>query len=111
MVLCASKCNTFYLISDEEAPRAVTTHKNHPTKVTFLVARPRYDGAQCMMFDAKMAMWHVVETKLASRNSKNRSKGTPVSTRIERTKYVYEHMLTQHVIPAIKRLWPRKGRS
>jgi hypothetical protein len=33
--------NTYYLTSDETAPRAVTKNKNHRTKVMFLVAVAR----------------------------------------------------------------------
>ncbi|KAG2849544.1 hypothetical protein PC112_g188 [Phytophthora cactorum] len=61
-----------------------------------------------MTFDGKVGLWHVVETRLAICNSKKRPKGTPVTIPIEMTKYVYKRMLTQHVIPAIKRVWPDK---
>ncbi|KAG3020554.1 hypothetical protein PC121_g11108 [Phytophthora cactorum] len=61
-----------------------------------------------MTFDGKVGLWHVVETRLAICNSTKRPKGTPVTIPIEMTKYVYERMLTQHVIPAIKRVWPDK---
>jgi hypothetical protein len=61
-----------------------------------------------MTFDGKVGLWPVVETKLAVRSSKNRPKGTPVTTPVEMTKDVYESMLSEHVIPAIKRVWPGK---
>ncbi|KAG6616892.1 transposon protein, putative, Mariner sub-class [Phytophthora cinnamomi] len=102
--------NTYYLTGGEPASRAVTKNKTHRTKVMFLVAvaRPRYDEHQCMTFDGKVGLWPVVKTKLAVRSSKNLPKGTPVTTPVEMTKDVYERMLTQHVIPAIKRVWPGK---
>ncbi|KAG6962244.1 hypothetical protein JG688_00008686, partial [Phytophthora aleatoria] len=101
---------TYYHTSDETALRAVTKNKTHRTTVMFLVAvaRPRYDAHQGMTFDGKVGLWPVVETRLAVRNSKNRPKGTPVTTPNEMTKYVYGRMLTQLVIPAIKRVWPGK---
>ncbi|KAG3004088.1 hypothetical protein PC120_g18788 [Phytophthora cactorum] len=101
---------TYYLTSDETALRAVTKNKNHRTTVMVLVAvaRPRYDAHQRMTFDGKVGLWPVVETKLAVRNSKNRPKGTPVTTPNEMTDDVYGRMLTQLVIPAIKRVWPGK---
>ncbi|KAG3085026.1 hypothetical protein PC121_g5272 [Phytophthora cactorum] len=76
--------------------------------VLVAVARPRYDAHQRMTFDGKVGLWPVVETKLAVRNSKNRPKGTPVTTPNEMTDDVYGRMLTQLVIPAIKRVWPDK---
>ncbi|KAG6948017.1 hypothetical protein JG687_00015738 [Phytophthora cactorum] len=64
-----------------------------------------------MTFDGKVGLWPVVETKLAVRNSKNRPKGTPVTTPNEMTDDVYGRMLTQLVIPAIKRVWPGKDKK
>ncbi|ETP23771.1 hypothetical protein F441_03145 [Phytophthora nicotianae CJ01A1] len=82
------------------------TKPSHEGYVLAAVACPRYDAEGRLTFDGKIGLWPVVETTLALRNSKNRPKGTPITTPVEMTKDIYERLLTQNAIPAVNRIWP-----
>ncbi|ETI53958.1 hypothetical protein F443_03162 [Phytophthora nicotianae P1569] len=86
-----------------QSPRTKPSHEGY---VLVAVACPRYDAEGRLTFDGKIGLWPVVETTLALRNSKNRPKGTPITTPVEMTKDIYERLLTQNAIPAINRIWP-----
>ncbi|ETV67673.1 hypothetical protein H257_16257, partial [Aphanomyces astaci] len=68
--------------------------------------RPRYDYNSRTMWDGKIGMWHFVSVVPAQRKSKNRDRGTPVTTPVAVTKPVYREYLLKHVIPTIKEVWP-----
>jgi hypothetical protein len=99
-----------YLASDEEIPQLDTINKDHITKVMFLcaIARPRYDvNGQCV-FNGKIGMWPFVERVEAQRTTVNRPRGTVITKPVNCTKVRYRRMLVDHVLPAIKRLWPNR---
>ncbi|KAH9094946.1 hypothetical protein LEN26_018040 [Aphanomyces euteiches] len=95
----------FYVYDDEELPLCATKSKNFITKVMFLaaVARPRHDEATNQFFDGKLGMWPFVIQEPAKRTSKNRARGTVLTTPISVTSEVYFDMLVSNVLPAIKR--------
>ncbi|RHY70159.1 hypothetical protein DYB34_008636 [Aphanomyces astaci] len=64
----------FYLWHDEPIPQRKVQSKRHITKVTFLcaVTRPRFDFGRRVIWDGKIGLWPIVETKVAARRSKNR---------------------------------------
>ncbi|KAF0728003.1 hypothetical protein Ae201684P_009439 [Aphanomyces euteiches] len=70
------------------------------------VARPRYDYTLRKLWNGKIGMWPFVSVVPAQRKSKNRERGTPVTTPITVTKKVYRQYLLEHVIPTIKKVWP-----
>ncbi|KAF0715869.1 Aste57867_3131 [Aphanomyces stellatus] len=98
----------YYLWHDEDVPVRKCSSKRHIIKVMFLtaVARPRYDYTQRRMWDGKIGMWPFVSVVPAQRKSKNRERGTPVTTPVTVTKKVYREYLLEHVIPTIKKVWP-----
>ncbi|KAH9109886.1 hypothetical protein LEN26_013915 [Aphanomyces euteiches] len=95
----------FYVYDEEELPLRATKSKNFITKVMFLAAfaRPRYDQATNQFFDGKLGMWPFVIQEPAKRTSKNRARGTLITTPISVTSEVYFDMLVSNVLPAIKR--------
>ncbi|KAF0692128.1 Aste57867_16754 [Aphanomyces stellatus] len=74
------------------------------------VARPRYDYTKNRMFDGKLGVWPFVESTLAIRSSKNRPKGTPITSPTTVTGDVYRDMILRNVIPAIQAKMPAIGR-
>jgi len=99
-----------YLAADEEIPELDTINKDHITKVMFLcaIARPRFDeNGQCI-FDGKIGMWPFVERVEAQRTTVNRPRGTMLTRPVNCTKVRYRRMLVDHVLPAIKRVWPNR---
>ncbi|KAF0702842.1 hypothetical protein AaE_015683, partial [Aphanomyces astaci] len=98
----------YYLWHDEAVPVRKCTSKRHIIKVMFLtaVARPRFDYTTRTMWDGKIGMWPFVSVVPARRKSKNRDRGTPVTTPVTVTKPVYRDYLLTHVIPRIKAVWP-----
>ncbi|ETV78807.1 hypothetical protein H257_07636 [Aphanomyces astaci] len=97
-----------YLWHDEPIPQRKVQSKRHITKVMFLcaVARPRFDFGRRVMWDGKIGLWPIVETKVAARRSKNRDRGTPVTVPMTVTKPIYRRLLVDKVIPAIQAKWP-----
>ncbi|KAH7484248.1 uncharacterized protein KRP23_3316 [Phytophthora ramorum] len=79
-------CNrtTYYQSVNETVPLRTTKNKRHMTKVMLLMA--------------------MVRTRFLH-NSKNRPADTSITLPIEMTKSVYERMLVEDVIPAIKACW------
>jgi len=100
--------NKYYLAKDEALPYRSSPNKRYIGKVMFLaaVARPRYDFGKKQYFDGKIGIWPIVERTIAQRNSKNRSKGDPVTKNISMTRDVYTKMLRENVFPAIRASWP-----
>ncbi|ETV77602.1 hypothetical protein H257_08513 [Aphanomyces astaci] len=100
----------YYLWHDEPVAVRKGSSKRHIVKVMFLtaVARPRYDCAKKSTWDGKIGMWPFVTKAPAQRTSKNRVRGTIVTTPMTVTKPIYRHFLLQHVIPSIKLLWPSR---
>ncbi|KAF0730141.1 hypothetical protein AaE_009321 [Aphanomyces astaci] len=98
----------YYLWHDEDVPIRRCTSKRHIIKVMFLtaVARPRYDAGKKEMWDGKIGTWPFVSMVAAKRKSKNRERGTMVTTPLTVTKPIYRQFLVDNVIPSIKRLWP-----
>ncbi len=56
-------------------------------------------------------MWPCIETRAAQRDSRNRPRGTIETKPIGVTRTVYQQMLIDHVIPAIKQKWPDLNRN
>ncbi|ETV64386.1 hypothetical protein H257_18710 [Aphanomyces astaci] len=98
----------YYLWHDEATPVRKCKPKRHIIKVMFLaaVARPRFDHARKTMWDGKVGMWPFVSVLPAQRSSKNRARGTLITTPIVVTKPLYRQYLLDHVIPTIKQAWP-----
>ncbi|ETV69021.1 hypothetical protein H257_15174 [Aphanomyces astaci] len=67
---------------DEDIPQRKCMSKRHIQKVMFLttVARPRFDFARYTMWDGKLGTWALGETELSKPSSKNRARGTLVTT-------------------------------
>ncbi|KAH9132635.1 hypothetical protein AeRB84_015336 [Aphanomyces euteiches] len=97
-----------YAYDDEVVPRRSGKSRHFVTKVMFLaaVARPRYDYSKKKIFDGKLGVWPFVETTLAKRGSKNRAKGTPVLSLQPVNSDMYQAMVFDKVIPAIKAKFP-----
>ncbi|KAF0711552.1 hypothetical protein AaE_012209 [Aphanomyces astaci] len=70
------------------------------------VARPRFDYARKTMWDGKVGMWPFISVLPEQRSSKNRARGTLITTPMTVTKTVYRKYILDHVIPAIKQAWP-----
>jgi len=60
------------------------------------------------VFNGKIGMWPFVERVEAQRTTVNRPRGTMITKPVNCTKVRYRRMLVDHVIPAIKRLWPNR---
>ncbi|CAN0166365.1 unnamed protein product [Laminaria digitata] len=76
-----------------------------------VVGGPRYDAHRQSMFSGKMGIFPFTERRQAVRNSARRAAGTWETKCVEVTKERYKAKLIQHVIPAIKRDWPRGRRG
>ncbi|KAF0710382.1 hypothetical protein As57867_005530, partial [Aphanomyces stellatus] len=89
----------FYVFHDEELALRAVQSKKFITKVMFMaaVARPRYDYTKNRMFDGKLGVWPFVESTLAIRSSKNRPKGTPITSPTTVTGDVYRDMILRNV--------------
>lgn len=100
--------DTFYLAADEPAPYTSSPNKRYIGKVMFLtaVARPRYDFNRKAYFNGKIGIWPIVEEAVALRRSKNRPAGTKIIRCVNMTREVYVRFLKQHVLPAIRGVWP-----
>ena len=93
-----------YLLPDEDRPAAPKLqHKSHVTSVMFLcaVARPHVDSKD-RRFDGKIGMWPIVEEVPAVRSSKKRAAGTMVTKPVNVNASVYEQLVIDKVLPAIK---------
>jgi hypothetical protein len=99
-----------YLLPNEEAPYRATQSKSNITKVMFMavVARPRFDTERQVFFDGTIGLFPFVSVQPAVRNSKIRPKGTPVTKPVNANSDVYVKMMKEKVLPAIRRLFPRK---
>ncbi|XP_071053572.1 uncharacterized protein [Onthophagus taurus] len=102
-----------YLLPEEETPNRTCKSKTFLTKVMFLaaVARPRYDYNKKAEFNAKIGLWPIVTQEPAKRNSKNRIRGTLMTTPVEVTRQIYVDMITKKVIPVIKEKWPKGSKK
>ncbi|CAM9338776.1 unnamed protein product, partial [Scytosiphon promiscuus] len=106
--LCKDKQK--YYVADEEAPPSRRVqHKRHIAKVMFLgaVARPRRDTITNTMFDGKIGLYPFTKQERAQRSGRYRPTGEMVTKMVEVTKETYKKMLIEHVIPDIKRRFPR----
>ncbi|KAF0703981.1 hypothetical protein AaE_015163 [Aphanomyces astaci] len=63
------------------------------------------------MWDGKVGLWPFVEVVPAKRRSKNRDRGTPITTPMTVTKPVYRQYLVDKVIPATQAQWPSNRRG
>ena len=105
----------YYLLPDEEPPERSCKSKRFITKVMFMaaVARPRYNPNKKALFNGKIGIWPFVYKEPATRNSKNRAKGTLETKNIQSiNKKETKKMILEKVVPAIKEKWPlgsRKG--
>jgi hypothetical protein len=99
-----------YLVQGEEEPERHVQNKSHIVKVMFLtaVARPRFDETGNCTFDGKIGMWPFVRRAPAQRASRNRARGTIITTPINVTYDVYKDFFFEKVIPAIKTKFPRE---
>ena len=70
------------------------------------VARPRRSTSSNTDFDRKIGLYLFTKQQRAQRNSRNRPAGSMV-TNVEVTKESYKKTLLDHVIPDIKRRFPR----
>jgi hypothetical protein len=71
------------------------------------VARPRWDYHKQQYFDGKLGIFPFVEKVPAKRSSKNRPKGTLVTTPVSVTGSTYQEWMIEKVLPAIKSKWPK----
>ncbi|XP_071053291.1 uncharacterized protein [Onthophagus taurus] len=102
-----------YFLPEEETPHRTCKSKRFLTKVMFLaaMARPRYNYNKKSEFNGKIGLWRIVTQKPAKQNSKNRVRGTLVTTCVEVTRQIYVNMITKKVIPAIKEMWPKGSKK
>ena len=100
--LLPSECN-----DETKVPVSKVIHKSHIVKVVFIccVGRPRRG------FDGKIGCWPIIEKVRAIKNSRNRPAGTLVTKPINVTSSVYENLLVNKILPAIKKKWPRSYRT
>lgn len=98
----------YYLELDEPDPHRQVKSKRFITKVMFLaaVARPRFDTFRNEWFDGKIGIWPFVKIEPAKRNSRNRCRGTPISTPVVVDRNEFRKMLIEKVLPAIRSKWP-----
>ena len=99
-----------YLALDEEVPQDFAKSKNYLGKIMFLAAaaRPRYDFSRNKQFDGKLGIWPFVTEAPAIRNSRNRPAGTLELKSLSVDSNVSRQFMLEHVIPSIKKKWPRK---
>ena len=102
-----------YLAEGELPPVRRVQHKSHISKVMFLsaVARPRFDENNVCTFDGKIGIWPFTKQVAAERASINRPRGAMVTTCVKVTAAVYEAMILDKVIPAIRAKWPDENRN
>ncbi|KAF0692795.1 Aste57867_16157 [Aphanomyces stellatus] len=86
----------FYVYDDED--------------VALRSVKPRYDPHTKMYFDGKLGVWPFVEATVAKRTSKNRPKGAVVTSPQTVTAEVYQDVIVNKVIPAIKEKMPSSRR-
>jgi len=103
---------TYILAPWEEPPKRSAQNKRYIGQLMFFaaVAKPRWDAAANQFFDGKLGIWAFVETRPATRASKNRPRGAPVLTSISVNAKAYKRMLEDHLRPAILAKWPRDVR-
>lgn len=105
---------TYYLMLDEEEPQRSCKSKRFITKVMFMcaVARPCFDRGRNQFFNGKLGIWPFVYKEHATRNSKNRPKGTLVTKVREHIDAAeYKKMIDDNVLPAIKSKLPRSHKK
>ncbi|ETV67331.1 hypothetical protein, variant 3 [Aphanomyces astaci] len=94
----------YYVYDDEVLALRSIKSKSFITKVMFLaaVARPRYDYGRKQAFDGKIGVWPFVTKAAAARASKNRPKGTILTVPLTVNCNVYEDVVLEKLVPAIK---------
>jgi hypothetical protein len=105
------KSTNYYLLPDEDEPHRTCKSKKFIGKVMFLaaVARPRFDDERNGTFSGKIGIFPFVTEQLAKRTSVNRVVETLEKKLITSvTREVNKMFLINHVLPAIKRLWPKE---
>ena len=99
----ARKAMKFIMTVNEEPPLITTWDKNNITKVMFLcaVGRPRMlsDGS---FWNGKIGMFPITAKEPAKRSSKNRPKGTLVTTCPKLNGARFYKLMTEQLIPAIR---------
>lgn len=101
----------YYSLPDEDEPYRTCKSKNFIGKVMFLVAvaRPRFNSEGNMTFSGKIGVFPFVHEQPERRTSVNRVAGTmekkPISSI---TSDVNKMFLINHVLPAIRNVWPRE---
>ncbi|CAN0057340.1 unnamed protein product, partial [Scytosiphon promiscuus] len=106
--LCKDK-QRYYLLENEPDPSRKVQHKSHIMKVMFLgaVTRPRRNTTTNTHFDGKIGLYPFTEQVRAQRSSRNLRAGALETKCVELTKERYKRMMLDHVIPDIKRRFPR----
>ncbi|XP_058759685.1 uncharacterized protein LOC131633000 [Vicia villosa] len=105
------KSTNYYLLPDEDEPHRTCKSKNFISKVMFLaaVARPRFDSEGNETFSGKIEIFPFVNEQPAKRSSANRVAGTLENKLIASvTREVNKMFLINHVLPAIKNVWPKE---
>ena len=104
--------NQYYLLplewdDESKCPVSKAIHKSHIVKVMVVcvVDRPQRG------FDGKIGCFPIIEKVKAIKNSRNRPAGTFVTKPINVTSSVYENLLIDKILPAIKKKWPRNYRN
>jgi hypothetical protein len=87
----------YYLEPDEVEPIRQIKSKRFITKVMFLaaVATPRFDSHSNKWFDGKIGIWPFIKMEPAKRSSRNRQRGTLVSTPVVVDKNEYRKMVIE----------------
>ena len=99
---------TYYLVADEEDPHRSCCHKSDQTKVLFFaaVSRPCWDTRRNKLMNGRIGCWPTVHEEVAKRSSKNRPSGTIELKPHTIDGAVYEDMLVNMLLPALKEKWP-----
>jgi hypothetical protein len=99
-----------YLTPGEAAPKRLTRHQIHVTKVIFLcvVGCPQFNANGNCVFNRKFGVWLFVKREQAKRTSNNRVKGMWETKVINVTYYVYLDFMLEKVLPAMKALFQRQ---
>ncbi|GMF25502.1 unnamed protein product [Phytophthora lilii] len=101
----------YYLLPGEEAPHQQVRSKRFITEVMMLaaVARPRWDAASGTYFDGKLGIRPFIVRQPAVRSNSRRPAGTMITKEQSVNKEAYRSKLIQHLLPAVRDLWPSAG--
>ncbi|XP_057791292.1 uncharacterized protein LOC131008429 [Salvia miltiorrhiza] len=99
----------YYLLPNEIEPHRSCKSKRFIDKIMFLcaISRPIIDSNGEIIFDGKIGIFPFTTEEAATRNSKNRAKGTIETKAIHSiTKAVMKECFINQMIPIIKAKWP-----